>query len=208
MDSRSSQRIVWTVLIIALVGLGSFALTKWLRERHPDVQLDDYGAIPGFSLQNERGVTVTRSDLAGHIWIANLFFTRCTTVCPVMTAKMQSLQSSLKDQPNVLLISFSADPANDSASTLAHYAAEHHANPKQWSFLTGPVSTIYQITKNGFHLAIDSVGGDQTPPIVHSTRFVLVDRKGHVRGYFNGSAEEGLQKVLDAVNALQKEQPE
>lgn len=206
MDSRSGQRTLWIALVIVLLALGSFALNKWLHDRKEYVKLDDFGAVPEFTLQNERGQTVTRKDLAGHIWVADLFFTRCTTVCPVMTSKMQSLQTALRDQPDVLLVSFSADPTHDSADTLASYATRAKANPKQWQFLTGPVQTIYQISKNGFHLAIDSVGGDQTPPIVHSARFVLIDRRGHIRGYFDGSSNDVIAKVVAAIESLTHEQ--
>ncbi len=205
MNSRTSQRILWTVLIFALVALGSFALSKWLSERKPATRLDDIGAIPDFSLQNERGQTVKRSDLLGHLWIADLFFTRCVTVCPIMTGKMHELQDALKDQPEIHLVSFSADPTNDTASTLAGYASAYHANPKQWTFLTGPVSAIYAITKDGFHLPIDSVGGEQNPPIVHSTRFVLIDKRGHIRGYYLGSEEGVTKKVLAAIKILEDE---
>jgi protein SCO1/2 len=207
MDSRQQlrQRSLWVVLVVVLVALGAIALYQWQNERKY-VRLDDFGAVPAFTLQNMRGETVTRDSLAGHIWIADLFFTRCTTVCPVMSNKMRSLQSALADQPDIYLVSFSADPTHDTPDALATYATRYKANPKQWFFLTGPVETIYQISKNGFHLAIDSVGGDQTPPIVHSTRFVLVDKHGHIRGYFDGSAQDAVKIVTTAVESLQHEE--
>jgi protein SCO1 len=207
MDSRqqSRQRSLWIFLVVVLVALGGYALYKWLNERNY-VRLDDFGALPAFTLQNAHGETVTRDSLAGHIWVADLFFTRCTTVCPIMSNKMQSLQSALADQPNIYLVSFSADPTHDTPDTLAAYASMYRANPKQWFFLTGSTGAIYQITKNGFHLAIDSVGGDQTPPIVHSTRFVLVDKHGHIRGYFDGSAQDAVKKVTDAAESLAHEE--
>jgi protein SCO1/2 len=205
MNARTSQRFLWTVLIFALVALGSFALSKWLSERGPVARLDDIGAIPDFSLQNERGQTITKQDFLGHIWIADLFFTRCVTVCPIMTGKMHELQDALRDRPEIRLVSFSADPTNDTAGVLAEYASAHHVNPKQWTFLTGPVSAIYAITKDGFHLPLDSVGGEQNPPIVHSTRFVLIDKHGHIRGYYLGSEEGVTKRVLAAIDTLQRE---
>ncbi|MDP4198465.1 MAG: SCO family protein [Bacteroidota bacterium] len=205
MNLRNSQRALWTVLVIALIAIGAFALSKWLGQRNAAPPLDDFGTIPNFSLVNERGQSVSRDDLKGHIWIADLFFTRCVTVCPIMTGQMHTLQTALKDQPEIRLVSFSADPTNDSISTLATYAAEHGANPKQWQFLTGPVSAIYAITKDGFHLPLDSVGGDQNPPIVHSTRFVLIDARGHIRGYYLGSEADVTKKVLAGIDALKNE---
>ena len=203
MDAR--QRSLWVILVVVLLALGAIALYRWQHER-TYTRLDDFGAVPNFTLQNERGEIVSLASLAGHIWIADLFFTRCTTVCPMMSNKMQSLQTALADEPDILLVSFSADPTHDTPDTLRSYAARYKANAKQWQFLTGPVETIYQISKNGFHLAIDSVGGDQTPPIVHSTRFVLVDKHGHIRGYFDGSSQDVVGKVVTAVENLKHEE--
>ena len=203
MDSR--QRPVWVLLVVILLALGAFAFYKWQLQKSYE-HLDDFGAVPNFTLQNEHGDPVTRDSLAGHIWIADLFFTRCTTVCPLMSNKMQLLQAALADQPDIYLVSFSADPTHDTPDTLRTYSAKYKADPKQWFFLTGPTASIYQISKNGFHLAVDSVGGDQTPPIVHSTRFVLVDKRGHIRKYFIGPSQDIVKKVTNAIESLKHEE--
>jgi protein SCO1/2 len=111
----------------------------------------------------------------------------------------------LKDQPDVRLVSFSVDPTHDGPDTLALYASAHHADMRRWSFLTGPVPTIYSVAKDGFHLPLDSTGGDQTTPIIHSPRFVLIDTKGSVRAYYDGSQDESRKKILSDIEALREE---
>lgn len=203
MNPRNAQRILWAVLIVALVAVGTFAFVRWMQQA-PHRKLEDFGAVPAFTLTSEQGQPVSLSSLAGHIWVADLFFTRCATVCPIMTQKMHLLQTALADQPDVRLISFSADPTNDKPATLRAYAQANGADPARWGFLTGPTSTIFQISKNGFHLPIDSVGGDQNPPIVHSARFVLIDTRGHIRGYYNGAEDTARVMILADIAALKQ----
>ena len=123
----------------------------------------------------------------------------------MMTSKMASLQKSMMKTGDVRLISFSVDPTRDTPEVLEKYAKDFGADTKTWFFLTGPVSTMYTLAKNGFHLPVDSVGGDQTSPIVHSERFVLVDASGHIRGYYDGTSEEMQPKLLMDMGDLMRE---
>ena len=203
MNTRTTQRLIWAGLGASLLLLGGFSLYKSLRT--PAVHLEDYGTVPHFTLINEQRKPVTQNDLRGHIWIGDLIFTHCTSSCPMLTQKMFALQNEIKDQPDVKLVTFSVDPTHDTPDTLARYALAHKANPAQWTFLTGPVRTIYSVAKDGFHLGLDSVGGDQTTPIIHSSRFVLVDQQGHVRKYYEGNKDESRKEILADIENLKAE---
>jgi protein SCO1/2 len=203
-----TQWFLWTVLGVALLGAGIFALNGWMKEqelRSPTEQLPDYGAVPKFELTNQNGKHFTNANLQGHIWIADLIFTNCPGSCPIMTSKLLSIQKSLIKTPDVRLVSFSVDPDRDKPEVMKAYMKSYNIDSAQWDFVTGPRSQIYPLAKNGFHLPVDSVGGDQGSPIVHSERFVLVDSKGHVRGYFDGGSDEVQPKMLTAIGDLMRE---
>ncbi|HEY3874724.1 MAG TPA: SCO family protein [Candidatus Kapabacteria bacterium] len=204
MVTRTSQRIVWTLLSISLLLVAGFAIAKWQGDhlRH----LDDFGTVPDFSLVDQNGHAASLTNFRGHIWIADMIFTHCGSICPTLTSKMLALQNLLKDKPDVRFASISVDPKHDTPDTLRNYAAAHHADIAKWTFLTGTTASVYQIVKGGFHLPLDSIGGEQRVPIIHSPRFALVDARGHIRGYYN-AIEPGSQKSIIAdIDALEHEQ--
>jgi protein SCO1/2 len=204
MNPRFTRQLLWSILAVALLLIGSFSFISWTHQNTK--KLDDFGPVPQFSLTNELGQPISLDVFKGHVWVADLIFTHCTSICPMLTSKMFALQQQLKDQPDVKLVSFSVDPTHDSPDTLAKYAVAHRANMQQWSFLTGAVPIIYTIAKAGFHLPLDSIGGDQTTPIIHSPRFVLIDQNGHMRGYYNGAEDESQKQILSDIQALKDEQ--
>jgi protein SCO1 len=203
MNSRLTQQLLWSILAVALIIIGGFSFLSWTHSNSK--KLDDFGPVPQFSLIDEHGQTITLNAFKGHVWVADLIFTHCTSICPMLTSKMFALQQALKDQPDVKLASFSVDPTHDRPDTLLRYSAMHHADTKQWSFLTGAVPTIYTVAKMGFHLPLDSVGGEQTTPIIHSPRFVIIDQHGHMRGYYNGAEDASRKQILSDIELLKNE---
>jgi protein SCO1/2 len=118
-----------------------------------------------------------------------------------MTARMRKLQDELP--PEVQLVSFSVDPERDTPEVLAGYARQHGAASERWTFLTGAKDELYDLSIKGFKLALDDVNGTEAEPIVHSTRFVLVDKDGQIRGYYGGMEEEAMQQLsADAKRLL------
>ena len=116
MSSRISQRLLWGVLSLSLVLIAGFAIAKWTHEnaRH----LEDFGALPNFSLVDEHGASASLQNFNGHIWIADMIFTHCPSLCPTLTAKMILLQSALQDKSDVRFASISVDPLHDLPDTL------------------------------------------------------------------------------------------
>jgi protein SCO1/2 len=149
--------------------------------------------LPNFSLIDQNGSRVTLHDLAGKVWVADFIFTSCGGTCPLMTEKMRKLQDALP--PAVHFVSFTVDPARDTSKVLSAYAAEHGANRERWSFLTGDKQDLFDLCIKGFKLPLDTEGGTPAEPIAHSTRFVLVDKKGDIRGYYSGTEEDELKRL-------------
>ncbi len=206
MSPRTSQRLLWGILSVSLLLIGGIAIARWTKEHAR--RLEDFGRLPDFSLVDQHGHPATLRNFDGHIWVADLIFTHCSSICPTLTSKMFALETSLKDNPRVRFASISVDPRGDRPDTLRNYAAAHHADTSRWTFLTGETHAIYTLVKDGFHLPLDSVGGEQDVPIIHSPRFALVDAKGHVRGYYNGADPSSQPAILSDIDALENEASE
>ena len=162
--------------------------------------IPSYYPLPEFSLTDQTGKTVTLHDLSGRVWIADFIFTSCGGTCPLMTGKMGKLKDALP--PEIRLVSITVDPARDTPKVLADYAKEHGATTGRWLFLTGTHQALYDLCVKGFKLPLDTEGGTPAEPIVHSTRFVLVDKHGQIRGYYSGVEEDELKRLLADAKKL------
>ena len=167
--------------------------------------VQSYGSVPPFQLVNQNGQAFGSNQLAGKIWIADFIFTACPGPCPMISSRMSELQKPL-EKTDVHLVSFSVDPEKDTPEVLRGYAEKLHAQPQRWDFLTGPKATIYDVSKNGFKLGV-SDGSEEAGVPVHSTRMVLVDRHGQIRGYYDALAPDAVTKLLADTSHLLREQP-
>ena len=148
-------------------------------------------SAPVFSLTDQSGQTITSDQLHGHPWVADFIFTTCTSLCPLMSSHMETLQGQLP--ADIKLVSFSVDPVHDTPPVLLAYAAQYHAQPGRWIFLTGDLKTQTAVV-NGMKLFFKPATDGQ--PIQHDQHFVLVDGQGRVRGYYDSYAPEDLQNLL------------
>jgi protein SCO1/2 len=164
--------------------------------------------VPEFALTNQQGVVVARSNLLGHVWVANIIFTRCAGPCPVMSRRMQELQAASPPELSVRLITLTTDPLHDSPEVLREYGRKFDADPQRWHFLTGTKAQIVRLAADGLKLTTVEKAGQREAPedlFIHSTILVLVDRRGRVRGTFEFDQPGTTQKVLEAIRNLQKE---
>ena len=136
--------------------------------------LEDYGVVPDFELTNEQGQPFKSSQLIGTPWIADFIYTTCPGPCPRMSSIMTRLQT---ESVGFRMVSFTIDPARDTPEVMAAYGKRFNADPNRWTFLTGPRETLQMLNRKGFKL------GDVDGSMDHSTRFVLVDRNMHIRGF-------------------------
>ncbi|MBI2059756.1 MAG: SCO family protein [Nitrospirae bacterium] len=179
------------------------ALSCWLVTAacHRAVDLPDFGGVPDFTLTERSGRPVSKQDLLGKAWIVDFIFTNCPGPCPRLSAQMKQLQTDLPDK--VHLLSVSVDPERDTPEALRKYATRFGASDTRWWFLTGPRENIVALTQDGFRLPImSSEGGDE---ILHTTRFVLIDPRGSVRGYYDGEDPEAMNELRRDARALAPE---
>ena len=167
--------------------------------RSQTAALNDYGVVPRFTLTTQDGGPFDSSVLQGKIWVADFFFTTCGGPCPRMTSQMHQIQDATWRMPDVKLVSFTVDPARDTPQQLKLYAAAHHASPDHWYFLTGPQPELNHLGLDVFKLnTVDAA-------LQHSTRFVLVDKRSHIRGYYDTSEPGAISKIVADIHALGRE---
>jgi protein SCO1/2 len=162
------------------------------------------GALPDFRLTERSGRPLSLADLRGRPWVADFIFTQCGGACPAMTARMARLRRDLSK--DVASVSFTVDPAHDTPEVLARYAAAFHAD-EGWHFLTGPQKDLYDLSVGGFKLAAMEVpAGEQTAggdgPFLHSSKFVLVDGEGVIRGYYDSTDEPAMRALVADADAI------
>ena len=174
-----------TVSVVALLLVGCAA--------HAD--LPSLGAVSDFTLTDQAGANFKSDSLAGQVWVANFMFTNCPGPCPRMSSQMHEVQSALAGQ-DVKLVSMTVDPDRDTPQVLAKYAAFYSATPGVWYFLTGPRETLNHLGQDVFKL--NPVDGT----FDHSTRFVLVDRKSQIRGYYLTSEPDAIQRIIADAKTL------
>jgi protein SCO1/2 len=161
--------------------------------------------VPPFTLTERAGTPLTAAMLAGHVWVADFIYTRCPQFCPALTAEMARLEPLLAtgDDP-VRLVSFSVDPTHDTPEVLRAYAERAGAGPR-WLFVTGPREAVAALLRDGFHVAWADNGPPENP-ITHSDRFVLVDRRLHIRGYYHGTVRADVDRLARDARALRAAQ--
>ena len=157
------------------------------------------GQVPQFQLTLQTGAPFDSHALDGHIWVANFIYTTCDGPCPMMSHQMRGVQNSTATTPELKLVSFTVDPAHDTPPVLAEYAAHFKADPARWYFLTGEMARLNDLGLNAFKL--NSVDGG----LSHSTRFVLVDAKRRIRGYYLSSDDGFSKNLLHDIRQLQSE---
>lgn len=166
------------------------------------VHVKKYHTIGNFSLTNQNGETITEEDYAGKIYIADFFFTTCPTICPLMTKNMADLQAELMEDPDVLLLSHSVTPLIDSVPRLKAYAREKGVLDSKWNLLTGDKKQIYELARKSYMVAKDD--GDGGPfDMIHTENFVLVDKERRIRGVYDGTDSEDMDRLLSDVRLLQ-----
>ena len=195
----------WALLLAGALVLAFLGYLNLARRSPPPPVIKQ---VPSFALTHHDGTTISREDFAGAPWLADFIFTRCAAICPRMTAQMRHVVEALGEGSPVKIASFSVDPEHDTPEVLAEYAAKHGAGDG-WYFLTGEVETIHTLSREGFLLGVDAsppaevvLGND---PIIHSNRFVLVDRKNRIRGFYDPFDPEGIERLLREVKVVLKE---
>ncbi|HEY7490485.1 MAG TPA: SCO family protein [Candidatus Tectomicrobia bacterium] len=225
---------VFGLALAIVIGAGVVVLWRAQAPRHAPDDLRPFATVPDFALRERSGSLVRRGDLWGKVWIADFIFTRCSDECPLVSARMARLQEVFATATDVYFVSITVDPEHDTPEVLSRYAESFGAHPQRWLFLTGDRAAIYRLAQEGFRLGVVSPGEahqssavpfrlqifaprmawahhgshDQEQPrpkILHSARFVLVDRQGQIRQYYDSNDENSLRRLPEHVKRLLQE---
>lgn len=157
------------------------------------------GQVPAFLLTSQDGKRFDSKSLDGHVWVADFIFTNCPGPCLRMSSQMRKVQAGTASEKGIRMLSFSVDPARDTAPVLAAFASHYGADATRWFFLTGDLTTLQMLSRDTFKL------GDVDGTMNHSTRFVLVDKRGRVRGVYGTTDGDPVGRVSADALQLQKE---
>ena len=208
------RQVLWGALLVftsAAIGIGVWnwqqvRTRQGTSEKTPLEGLKVFGTVPDFSLVERSGKPVALADLKGKIWIANFIYTNCPDTCPVQSAQMKELQAQFIGEKDLRLVSITVDPKRDTPKVLSEYANRFQANPGRWFFLTGEKEVIYRLAQEGFRLGAAEIPHDKRPVSgathTHSPRFVLVDRKAQIRGYYPGTDAEAMVRLRRDMERL------
>ncbi len=223
------QRALWAGLILVLIGVGGAGAWSLIRGRTGaerglagrSSRLPVHGSLPDFSLIERSGRRVERVEFLGKIWVVDFMYTRCPDTCPLQSAEMARLQADLAAESDVRLASITVDPERDTPQVLSRYADRFKADHVRWLFLTGEKEAIYRLAHDGLRLPIldprNKAGVLEPGPamasegaggitVLHSSRFVLVDRKARIRNYYDSTDVDALQRLRQDVKALLQEE--
>jgi protein SCO1/2/putative membrane protein len=161
------------------------------------------GAVPDFKLTDQNGNVVQREQMLGKVCVVSVFFSCCTTFCPITQHAMEGLQGKLAGYPDVLLVSINVFPGHDTGSIIADYARDHHADPARWLFLHGGEKEIYDLVQGGFKqgLARNTAAGPGLE-VTHPPTLLVVDHRGVIRGYVDGRNPEQVERLEKFVKQL------
>jgi len=160
--------------------------------------------VASFTLINQNGETITESDFKDKIYIADFFFTRCQTICPVMTGNMADLQEYFKDDKEIKFLSHSVTPIMDSVPILRAYATKKGVIDGKWEITTGDKKHIYDLARKSYFAVLDEGdGGDQD--FIHTEQFILVDKKKQIRGFYDGTDKNEMKRIIKDIEILKNE---
>ena len=163
--------------------------------------ISKYHTISDFSFTNQNGKSITQKDYEGKIYVADFFFTTCKSICPKMTTNLVEVQKAFLDNSKVKLLSFSVMPDVDSVSVLKEYAKINSVIDSKWNLVTGDKKAIYAMARKSY-LAVKQGKTEELYDMVHTENFVLVDSKRRIRGFYDGTKKEEIQRLIEDINWL------
>lgn len=176
---------------------------KWLES--DNIDLNEFHRIPDFNLINQEGNSISQEDFKEKIYVADFIFTTCPGICPKMTSNMAKVQEAFKADEEVLILSHSVTPEMDSVAVLKQYAEKNGVISGKWHLATGDRDHIYDLGRS-FYFVEEDLGELRTADdFLHTENFVLIDKKRHIRGIYNGINATSVQQLIDDIARLKLE---
>jgi protein SCO1/2 len=216
--------LAFGVVVVISIVIAYFMITDTKKSKTPDVlnpidlnpetvdqdllQVGQGHKIGEFSFMNQDGKPFGLRDVKGNVFVAEYFFTTCQTICPRMNDQMQRVQQAFKEEAKFKILSFTVNPEVDTVEQMRRYAQEHHAISGKWHFLTGDKTKLYEVARRYFFLLKKSEvenQGDVGSDFIHTNNFVLIDKEQRIRGYYDGTNPQEVDKLIrDAKLILQE----
>jgi protein SCO1 len=205
--------ILLLVPILIFIFIGSFGEHHYtLRKYFPQVTANGedvlrdakgdtlFNQVPEFQLTSQLNQPISQKDLDGTIYVADFFFATCPDICKQMSSQLVRVQEAFRDEPQVKLVSFTVNPEYDTPEVLKEYGERYGAMSDKWYFLTGDRDAIYTLAKRGFYLPVMQVEGQQD--FIHSEKFMLVDKDRYVRGIYDGTDRDDVDRLILEIKVL------
>ena len=178
-----------------------FYINGKIKNSFIEAQKDNISVVPYFVFTNQDSQKIDQSFVRNKIWVADFFFTRCVTICPKMSNHLEKVQKEFAGRNDVKIMSFTCDPERDTPEKLGVYSSEYNADNKQWQFATGTKQDLYHFARKSLNVvATDGDGGPND--FIHSQNLVLIDKQGYVRGYYDGTNEKAVTKLIKDIKKL------
>ena len=163
--------------------------------------ISKYHTIADFSFTNQNGKIISQKDYEGKIYVADFFFTTCGSICPKMTTNLADVQKAFINNPKVMLLSHTVFPETDNVAVLKEYAKKNGVIDTKWNLVTGDKKQIYTMARKSY-LAVKLGKPEELYDMVHTENFVLVDTKRRVRGFYDGTKKEDIERLIEDINFL------
>lgn len=166
------------------------------------IHVAKYHKISDFKLTNQNGKEITQANYKDKIYVADFFFTTCQDICPVMTKNMYQLQEELKNDNQILLLSHTVIPEVDTVEQLKEYAIENNVDDSKWNLVTGDKKQIYELARKSY-LAVEDSNYSQYD-MIHTENFMLIDKERQIRGFYDGTNSEDINRLLKDIEILKQ----
>lgn len=160
--------------------------------------------VADFKLINQNGDTITQDNYADKIYVTDFFFTRCMTICPIMTNNIGKLQEVFKNDDDIRFLSLSVTPVIDSVSVLKEYAISKGVIDSKWNITTGDKKHIYELARKSYFAVLEE-GDGGLQDFIHTENFILVDKKKQIRGFYDGTDNEDIERLILDIRILKNE---
>ncbi len=163
-----------------------------------------YHSVPDFEFTDQYNQKVNKQTVKDKIYVTEYFFTTCKSICPVMNTNLEKIYKEFKNRNDLLILSHTVNPENDSVAVLKQYSDLHGVNDNRWLFLTGSKKALYQLARKGYLLnAEEGNGGEED--FIHTQNFALVDKESHIRGFYDGTDSLEIIRLTQEIKLLLKE---
>ncbi len=167
------------------------------------IHVAKYHKISDFKLTNQNGKEITQANYKDKIYVADFFFTTCQDICPIMTKNMYRLQEELKNDDDILFLSHTVIPEIDTVQQLKKYAIENNVDDSKWNLVTGEKKQIYNLARKSYLAVEDTEYGKFD--MIHTENFMLIDKEKQIRGFYDGTDNKEIDKLLSDIQILKKQ---